>query len=96
MLFAAFANLYLAVVQVAPFYFSWRNVATALFVWTLTHAIGICYSYHRQLTHRSFKTPKWMEYLAAWLGSQVSCSSCWEGWPVATRGCSQQQLHKAQ
>eukprot|EP00878_Enallax_costatus_P017915 GHUV01018837.1.p2 GENE.GHUV01018837.1~~GHUV01018837.1.p2 ORF type:complete len:264 (+),score=45.55 GHUV01018837.1:324-1115(+) len=56
---------------VAPFYFSWTNVAIALFVWTLTHAIGICFSYHRQLTHRSFKTPKLLEYTAAWLGSQA-------------------------
>eukprot|EP00879_Flechtneria_rotunda_P014913 GHRR01015583.1.p1 GENE.GHRR01015583.1~~GHRR01015583.1.p1 ORF type:complete len:384 (+),score=68.88 GHRR01015583.1:424-1575(+) len=57
---------------VAPFYFSWRNVAIGMFTWSLMHAIGICFSYHRQLTHRSFKTPKWLEYLAAWLGSQAA------------------------
>jgi hypothetical protein len=55
---------------VAPFYFSWRNVLIALGVWSLTHCFGITLGYHRLLTHRSFKTPRWFEYVCAWLGSQ--------------------------
>jgi stearoyl-CoA desaturase (delta-9 desaturase) len=55
---------------VAPFYFSWRNALIALTVWSLTHCFGITLGYHRLLTHRSFKTPIWFEYMCAWLGSQ--------------------------
>ena len=31
--------------------------------------LGITFSFHRQLTHRSFTTPKWLEYLAAYCGT---------------------------
>lgn len=30
--------------------------------------MGITYSYHRQLAHKSFRSPKWLEYLAAICG----------------------------
>lgn len=40
--------------------FSWGNLAIAACVWALQTWIGICFSYHRQLTHKSFKTPKWL------------------------------------
>ncbi len=61
----------------APFYFSWSAlVVSTLLVW-LTGAIGITLCYHRLLTHRSFKTPKWFEYLLTWLG----CMAC-QGGPI--------------
>ena len=32
-------------------------------------ALGVTVGYHRLLTHRSFRTPKWLEYAFATLGS---------------------------
>ncbi len=61
----------------APFYFSWSAFCVgALLVW-LTGPIGISLCYHRLLTHRSFKTPKWFEYFLTCCG----CLSC-QGGPV--------------
>lgn len=31
--------------------------------------LGITLSYHRQLSHRSFQTPKWLEYVLAYCGA---------------------------
>lgn len=46
----------------APFFFSWSAVLAALFLYTVT-AMGITLGYHRLLTHRSYKAPKWLCYL---------------------------------
>ena len=37
----------------------------------LTTALGITVGFHRLLTHRSFQTPKWLEYAFAVLGSMA-------------------------
>jgi stearoyl-CoA desaturase (delta-9 desaturase) len=37
----------------------------------LATALGITVGFHRLLTHRSFQTPKWLEYLFAVLGSMA-------------------------
>jgi stearoyl-CoA desaturase (delta-9 desaturase) len=34
----------------------------------ITGCLGITLSYHRQLTHRSFNTPKWLERVFAYCG----------------------------
>lgn len=52
----------------APLYFSWGNVALFLGMYFVTGCLGITLSYHRQLTHRSFQTPKWLEYIFAYCG----------------------------
>jgi stearoyl-CoA desaturase (delta-9 desaturase) len=51
----------------APFYFSWRMFAVNFMIYCVS-ALGITYSYHRQLSHKSFKSPKWFEYLWAFFG----------------------------
>lgn len=61
-------GMHLTVLLAGPFLFSWRNLMIGYATWCITHLFGITFSYHRQLTHRSFKTPKWFEYLCAWLG----------------------------
>lgn len=61
----------------APFTFSWSGVGIAAFMWWVTGGLGICLCYHRLLTHRSFKTPKWFEYFLTVLGA-----SCWQGGPI--------------
>uniref|UniRef100_A0A7S1TEW7 Fatty acid desaturase domain-containing protein n=1 Tax=Compsopogon caeruleus TaxID=31354 RepID=A0A7S1TEW7_9RHOD len=52
----------------APFTFTWRALALCLGLHIITGMVGITFSFHRQLTHRSFSTPKWLEYLCAWIG----------------------------
>src|ERR1700724_4348663 len=51
----------------ALFMFSWKNLALAAFLWWLTGSMGIGMAYHRLLTHRGYKTPRWLEYwMAIW------------------------------
>lgn len=61
----------------APFFFSWSAVAVCLVFYVLS-AMGITFAYHRMLTHRSFKCPKWFEYLATCFGA-MAC----QGGPIA-------------
>ncbi len=61
----------------APFFFSWSAVGVSLFLWWLAGGLGICLCYHRLLTHRSFKTPKPVEYFLTILGTL-----CWQGGPI--------------
>jgi len=46
----------------ALFMFSWKALAFALVMWWVAESLGIGMGYHRLLTHRGYKTPKWMEY----------------------------------
>lgn len=50
-----------------PAMFTWRAVGTAL-VLQLVCGFGITIGYHRLLTHRSFRCPRWVEYALAWVG----------------------------
>jgi stearoyl-CoA desaturase (Delta-9 desaturase) len=43
-------------------------IAAVMYIFT---AIGITVGFHRLLTHRSFQTPKWLEYTFAILGSMA-------------------------
>lgn len=52
----------------APFCFSWANLNMMLVGWVVTGMFGITLSYHRQLAHKSFNTPKWLEYIFAYCG----------------------------
>jgi len=46
----------------ALFQFTWSGLAVLLITYYLSLALGIGMSYHRLLTHRSYKTSKAMEY----------------------------------
>jgi fatty-acid desaturase len=46
----------------ALFYFNWQNVAVMLIGNWIVGSLGVGLGYHRLLTHRSFKAPKWLEY----------------------------------
>ena len=46
----------------ALFFFSWKAVLVSAFLWWISGSLGIGMSYHRLLTHRGYKTPKWVEY----------------------------------
>lgn len=53
----------------ALFTFSWQNLAAAGLIWWLTGSLGIGLAYHRMLTHKGFKTPKWLAYTLTTLGA---------------------------
>ena len=55
----------------ALFFFSWKNVAALLIGNWIVGSLGVGLGYHRLLTHRSFKAPKWLEYTLAALGTMA-------------------------
>ena len=48
---------------------TWRAIAVAALLHVICGGFGICVGYHRLLTHRSFKCPKFLEYAMAIAGS---------------------------
>jgi sn-1 stearoyl-lipid 9-desaturase len=46
----------------ALFFFTWKAFCIALLLWWVSGSLGIGMGYHRLLTHRSYKTPQWVEY----------------------------------
>lgn len=52
----------------APFQFSWNAFWIAIALYVVTGLFGITLSFHRHLSHRSVKLPKWLEYLFAYCG----------------------------
>lgn len=53
----------------ALFFFSWQNVAIAFVLLWLSVSPGIGLGYHRLMTHRGFKSPRWLERLLATFGT---------------------------
>ncbi len=57
---------------VAAFFFiDWKAIAVAAVMYFLCISWGIGMGYHRLLTHRSYKVPRWIEYLFAVLGTMT-------------------------
>ncbi|KAK1408634.1 hypothetical protein QVD17_40571 [Tagetes erecta] len=52
----------------APFTFTWDAFWIAFVMSLLSGILGITMCYHRLLSHRSLKLPKWLEYTCAYLG----------------------------
>ena len=46
----------------AIFFFTWKALAVAIFLNWVSGSLGIGMGYHRLLTHRGYKVPKWLEY----------------------------------
>jgi len=53
----------------ALFTFSWQNLLAAGVLWWVAGSWGVGLGYHRLLTHRGFKAPKWLEYLLSTCGT---------------------------
>jgi stearoyl-CoA desaturase (delta-9 desaturase) len=53
----------------AFFTFSWPNLAALLIGNWIVGSLGVGLGWHRLLTHRGFKAPKWLEYLLTALGT---------------------------
>lgn len=66
----------LALLAFVPYFFSWVGVIVML-LGIHVFGQGITIGYHRLLTHRSFRCPKWVEHCFAILGI-----SCFEDSPV--------------
>jgi len=57
-----------------PFAFSWGAVALFFFLHWLTASVGICFAFHRYLTHRSFELPRWLAYVVVFCGT-LACEN---------------------
>src|ERR1700758_2254610 len=61
----------------AFFFFSWKAVITTAILYVFAINMGIGMGYHRLLTHRGYKTPKWVEYFLT-----VCATLSLEGGPI--------------
>jgi stearoyl-CoA desaturase (delta-9 desaturase) len=61
-----------ALFALLPTNFSWSAVGLAVLLHWVTGGLGITLGFHRLITHRSFQTPKWLEYFLAFCGT-LSC-----------------------
>jgi fatty-acid desaturase len=53
----------------ALFFFTWKAFFVAIALWWIAGGVGIGMGYHRLLTHRGYKTPKWVEYVLTVCGT---------------------------
>lgn len=60
---ASFMMLFHVGAIAALFFFSWKAFFVAAFLAWVATSVGIGMGYHRLLTHRGYKTPKWVEYV---------------------------------
>jgi len=68
---ALFHLLAVAAIVQSAFHWRWSPVAVFFAVWLVGQNVGIGMSYHRQLTHRGYVTPKWLEYVMAACGTMA-------------------------
>ena len=61
----------------ALFFFTWKAFLVATFLWWVATSLGIGMCYHRLLTHRGYKTPRWLEYFLT-----VCATLALEGGPI--------------
>src|SRR6201996_5347114 len=54
---------------VALFMFTWKAFFCFLGLWVVSINMGIGMGYHRLLTHRGYRTPKWLEYFLSICGT---------------------------
>ena len=52
----------------APFQFNWSAFRVTVALIVITGLFGMTISYHRNLAHKSFQLPKWLEYSFAYCG----------------------------
>lgn len=61
----------------ALFMFSWKALIASIALWWIAGSPGVGMGFHRLLTHRGYKTPKWVEYLLTVCGTLA-----FEGGPI--------------
>lgn len=72
-----FVAMHATALVAGPLTFSWDALQMAVAGYVLTGMFGVSMSYHRQLSHKSFRCPKWLEYSLAYCGALA-----FEGDPV--------------
>ncbi|HKU23403.1 MAG TPA: fatty acid desaturase [Terriglobales bacterium] len=72
-----FMALFHAGAVAAFFFFTWKALLLAVLLWWISGSLGIGMCYHRLLTHRGYKTPKWVEY-----GLTICATLALEGGPI--------------
>lgn len=73
---AAMSTLHAGAVA-ACFFIEPGAVVTAVALWWVAGSLGIGMGYHRLLTHRGYKTPRWLEY-----GLTLCATLALEGGPI--------------
>jgi fatty-acid desaturase len=66
---ATFMGLFHVGALAALFFFTWPALIGAVILYALAINVGIGMCYHRLLTHRGYKVPKWVEYTTAVCGT---------------------------
>jgi stearoyl-CoA desaturase (delta-9 desaturase) len=61
----------------ALFFFSWQRLVVMAVLYVLAINVGIGMCYHRLLTHRGYRVPKWLEYVMS-----VCATLSLEGGPI--------------
>jgi stearoyl-CoA desaturase (delta-9 desaturase) len=64
-----FVSVFHVFAAISLFYFSWQNLAVGLILLWVAGSWGIGLGYHRLLTHRGFKAPRWLERFLAVCGT---------------------------
>ena len=74
---ASFMGVFHLGAVVALFFFTWKALLVAILLWWVSGSLGIGMGYHRLLTHRGYKAPKWVERFLTLCGTLAL-----EGGPV--------------
>jgi len=61
----------------ALFFFSWQNLVAAVVMYFFAINVGIGMTYHRLLTHRGYRVPRWLEIVLTTCGTMAL-----EGGPI--------------
>jgi stearoyl-CoA desaturase (delta-9 desaturase) len=64
-----FVGIFHVLAIAAVFTFSWQNLLAAFVTWWIAGSWGIGIGYHRLLTHKGMKTPRWLMRVLATFGT---------------------------
>jgi fatty-acid desaturase len=64
-----FMVLFHVLALTAFFFWSWQAFLITILLWWVSGSLGIGMGYHRLLTHRGYRVPKWVEYFLATCGT---------------------------
>ena len=73
-----------ALLAFIPSTFCWSAVGLFFFMYYLTASIGICFGYHRYLTHKGMILPKWLDYFIVFCGT-LACQNGPSKWVAQHR-----------
>jgi len=72
--FFLIGGVHLIALSQAMKYFSWDAFALMIFLHWLTASVGICFGFHRFLTHKACTLPVWLAYTIAFCGT-LACQN---------------------